>query len=132
MTPNRRITPLISSAAVALAAVTLAACGGGSIPSSKPSERAGSGTATVDVARSSLGNLLVDSHGRTLYLFKRDSGTKSTCFGVCATNWPPLRTAGKPTVGTGADASSVATSGRSDGKPGVVVAAATSSRPAAS
>jgi predicted lipoprotein with Yx(FWY)xxD motif len=119
MTPNRRTISLISSAAAALAAVTLAACGGGSSTSSTPSKPAGSGTETVDVASSSLGTILVDSHGRTLYLFKKDSGTTSTCFGACAANWPPLRTAGKPTVGTGADASSVATAGRSDGKPEV-------------
>src|SRR3954447_3379834 len=117
MTPSRRTIPLISSAAAALAAVTLAACGGGdSSTSSTPPKPAGSGTETVDVASSSLGQILVDSHGRTLYLFKKDSGTKSTCFGACAANWPPLRTAGKPTVGTGANASSVATAGRPDGK----------------
>lgn len=120
MTPSRRTIPLISSAAAALAALTLAACGGGgSSTSSTPSKPAGSGTETVDTASSRLGKILVASNGRTLYLFKKDSSTKSTCFGACAANWPPLRTAGKPTVGTGANASSVATTGRPDGKPEV-------------
>src|SRR3954470_17897451 len=120
MTPSRRTIPLISSAAAALAAVTLSACGGGgSSTSSTPSKPAGGGTETVDVASSGLGKILVDSHGRTLYLFEKDSGTTSTCLGACAANWPPLRTAGKPPVGPGANAWSVATRGRPDGKPEV-------------
>ena len=45
--------------------------------------------------------------------------TKSTCTGACAIEWPPLRAPGKPTVGGGANASVVATSARSDGKPQV-------------
>src|SRR4051795_1034515 len=114
------ITPLTSVAAAALASVSLAACGGGSSTPSKSATTAGNTTATVDVAKSnSLGNILVDSHGRTLYLFKKDSGTKSTCFGECATDWPPLRASGKPTAGSGVSASSVDTIGRSDGSPQV-------------
>jgi predicted lipoprotein with Yx(FWY)xxD motif len=62
-------------------------------------------------------NLLVSSQGRTLYLFSKDSGTKSNCSGACAVNWPPLRAKGKPTVGNGAKASIVSTSARSDGTP---------------
>jgi predicted lipoprotein with Yx(FWY)xxD motif len=74
---------------------------------------------TVKVANSRLGKILVDSRGRTLYLFKKDSGTKSACFGACATFWPPLRASGKPTVGSGAKASMIGTTKRSDGKPQV-------------
>ena len=62
-----------------------------------------------------LGNILVDSQGRTLYLFTRDSGTMSECSGACAVNWPPLRATGKPTIGSGADASLVSTTSRSGG-----------------
>jgi predicted lipoprotein with Yx(FWY)xxD motif len=109
----------MSVAAAALAAVSLASCGGGSSTSSKSSKTSGDTTATVDVANSSLGNILVDSHRRTLYLFKKDSGPKSTCFGACATNWPPLRDSGKTTVGTGVSGSGVATVARSDGGPQV-------------
>jgi predicted lipoprotein with Yx(FWY)xxD motif len=114
-----RISALASVAAAALTAVSLAACGGGSSTSSKSPSASGDTNATVDVATSSLGNILVDSHGRTLYLFKKDSGPKSTCFDACATNWPPLRGSGKPTVGTGVSASGVATIARSDGGPQV-------------
>jgi predicted lipoprotein with Yx(FWY)xxD motif len=119
MHPTSRISPLISVAAIPLAAVALAACGGGSSTSSNSAKTSGDHTATVDVASSSLGNILVDSQGRTLYLFKKDSGRKSTCFGACATSWPPLRASGKPTAGTGVSESSVATVSRSDGGPQV-------------
>jgi predicted lipoprotein with Yx(FWY)xxD motif len=72
-----------------------------------------------DVARTGLGNVLVDSKGRTIYLFKKDSGTKSVCRGECAIEWPPVRANGEATVGDGANASMVATTKRSDGKPQV-------------
>src|SRR5437868_12770601 len=37
--------------------------------------------ATVQVRRTGLGKILVDSRGRTLYLFKKDTGGKSSCSG---------------------------------------------------
>ena len=103
--------------------MTAAGCGSGggsnASGSSAPPKTANPASATVGVANDNLGEVLVDSRGRTLYLFRRDSGTKSTCTGACATNWPPLRATGKPTVGGGANASIVGTSTRSDGKPQV-------------
>jgi predicted lipoprotein with Yx(FWY)xxD motif len=64
---------------------------------------------------SSLGRILVDAQGRTLYLFKADRTMRSTCFGGCATAWPPLRVVGNPTAGGGANTSLVATTSRPDG-----------------
>src|SRR5204863_5875829 len=117
------ITFLAGAAAVPLIALGLAACGGGSsgaTAASAPPQTASGHSATVGTATAgSLGTILVDSKGRTLYLFKKDSGTKSTCFGACASAWPPLRATGKPTVGSGAKASMVGTTARSDGKPQV-------------
>jgi predicted lipoprotein with Yx(FWY)xxD motif len=75
--------------------------------------------ATLRTRTSRLGKILVDSRGRTLYLFKKDSGSKSACFGACAAAWPPLRASGKPTVGSSLRASKVRTAKRSDGKPQV-------------
>jgi predicted lipoprotein with Yx(FWY)xxD motif len=37
-----------------------------------------------------LGKILVDSQGMTLYTFKNDTSGKSNCTGGCATLWPPL------------------------------------------
>lgn len=38
-----------------------------------------------------LGTVLVNSSGRTLYMFKPDKQKKVTCKGSCATIWPPLK-----------------------------------------
>ena len=67
----------------------------------------------------SLGKILVDSQGRTLYLFQADKGTKSACTGACAVAWPPVRASGKPVAGSGITASKLGTTARSDGKPQV-------------
>jgi predicted lipoprotein with Yx(FWY)xxD motif len=47
-------------------------------------------TYTVKTANSSLGEILVDGKGFTLYVFTADSVNKSTCSGGCASAWPPL------------------------------------------
>jgi predicted lipoprotein with Yx(FWY)xxD motif len=113
---GRRITSLLAPLALAAAgALSVAACGGGDHAPGTPAAKASARQATVSVASSGLGRLLVDSHGRTLYLFEADAGRKSTCFGECATDWPPLRAGDKPTVGRGAHASLVATIARADG-----------------
>jgi predicted lipoprotein with Yx(FWY)xxD motif len=122
MTRTRSITFLASATVPVLAALAVAACGssGGSNASAPAPPRTPNGqSATVGAANENLGKILVDSQGRTLYLFRRDSGTKSACTGACAIEWPPLRATGKPTVGGGATASILASSARSDGKPQV-------------
>src|SRR3954467_13181940 len=107
MTLTSRIIGPVVVAVAALAAVALAACGGASTTSSKSPGTSGDAAATVDAASGSLGNIRVDSPGRTVYLFKKDSGPKSTCFGAGGTSWPPLRASGNPTVATGVSASKV-------------------------
>src|ERR1700755_1600255 len=103
-----------------LSALAIAACGsvgstttnsgGASASASRPS--AGTSSGTVDVARTSLGSVLVDSEGRTLYLWKADTGSKSTCSGACATAWPPLETTGTPVAGSGVEHSLLGTTKR--------------------
>jgi predicted lipoprotein with Yx(FWY)xxD motif len=70
-------------------------------------------------SNSKLGKILVDSRGRTLYLFSKDTRTKSACSGACATPWPPLRANGRLSAGGGVNASKLGTIRRSDGKPQV-------------
>jgi predicted lipoprotein with Yx(FWY)xxD motif len=72
-------------------------------------------TATVGTGRSSLGTILVDGRGRTLYLFEKDRRGRSACSGACATYWPPLIARGKPTAGRGAKASLRGTIRRANG-----------------
>jgi len=119
MTRSRPITFLASAAAIPLTALAVAACGGGggaataaAPPASKTTPTK---TATVRVAKSRLGRILVDATGRTLYLFKGDSGSSSACSGACAIAWPPLRTGATPRVAGGANAALVGSNRRSDG-----------------
>ena len=113
---KHRIKFLAGGAGLLLAALAVAGCGGGASASPGPPKTASGKDATVGVASAGLGKILVDSQGRTLYLFTRDSGTTSSCSGACAVNWPPLLVTGKPTVGIGAKPSIVSTSARSNGK----------------
>jgi predicted lipoprotein with Yx(FWY)xxD motif len=72
--------------------------------------------ATVALAKSQFGRMLVDSKGITLYDFVKDKGTTSVCYGACAALWPPLITKGKPVAGLGVRASLLGTTKRKDGK----------------
>ncbi len=72
--------------------------------------------ATVRVSKSKLGRILVNGRGRSLYLFEKDTRGKSTCYGACATYWPPLIVSGKPRAGTGAKASLLGRTKRRDGR----------------
>src|SRR3954469_9636034 len=122
MTRTRSITFIAGATALVVAALAVAGCGGSGASNANPPappKTASGRSATVGVANENVGKILVDSRGRTLYLFEHDSGMRSTCTGACAAEWPPLRATGKTTVGAGANASIVATSARSDGKPQV-------------
>ena len=122
MTRSRPITFLASAAVIPIAALAVAACGGGGAATASPppappkvTTMPPTQTATVRVANSRLGRILVDSTGRTLYLFKADSGASSACSGACAVAWPPLRTGATPAVADGANSALVGTIARSDG-----------------
>jgi predicted lipoprotein with Yx(FWY)xxD motif len=115
---SARLTYRTCLALVGLASITaiaVAGCGGGS--SSKAPTNAP--TATIGVGSTGVGDVLMNAQNHTLYLFKKDTGPKSTCFGACAQNWPPVRATGKPTAGSGANASLIGTIKRSDGAPQV-------------
>lgn len=63
-----------------------------STASASPGEAEDSGA--LMVAESSLGEIVVDGEGMTVYMFDNDtqgSGT-SSCEGQCATNWPAVTT----------------------------------------
>jgi predicted lipoprotein with Yx(FWY)xxD motif len=97
-------------------AVALVATGcGGSSTSGGSSTPSGAGPA-VAAKKTSLGMILTDGSGRTLYLFEKDTGPKSTCSGGCASNWPPFTAGSKPAVMGGAVSSEVKLVKRSDGK----------------
>jgi predicted lipoprotein with Yx(FWY)xxD motif len=98
--------PLLALAAVAAIGVT----GGVAVGASGPS-----GPAKVGVRSTSLGKVLVNGKGVTLYLFEKDKKGKSACSGQCAAAWPPLLTKGKPSASGSVSASKLGTTRRSDG-----------------
>jgi predicted lipoprotein with Yx(FWY)xxD motif len=116
---------VVGAGAVALFA---AGCGGGSngySSSSKTSTQTSapvaSNSATLALGSTSLGKVLLGANGRTLYLFEKDTGGKSSCTGSCAADWPPFTTTGKPSAGAGVNATLSVTK-RPDGKSQVVYA----------
>lgn len=121
-TSHRSLIPTV--AALPLIALAAAGCGGGdnnnTTAASGTTGTASGQSGTVKAQNDDgLGTILVDSQGLTLYLFEKDTGTKSSCFGGCASAWPPLRASGKPTAGSGVNSSLLGTTPRSDGQPQV-------------
>ena len=97
----------VLAAPLAVAALAAAGCGGSSTaPSSSPP---GSGAAVIKTAHTSLGSVLTDGKGLTVYLFEKDTGTTSSCYGQCAKAWPPVLTSAKPAATGGARSSLLGT-----------------------
>ena len=71
--------------------------------------------ASVSLRKTSLGAVLVNSKGHTLYLFAKDKRGKSACSGRCAKFWPPLLIRSKATAGSGVKISLLGTTRRSNG-----------------
>jgi predicted lipoprotein with Yx(FWY)xxD motif len=67
--------------------------------------------ATVQLRHTSLGNILVNSSGRTLYEFTRDHANRNSCAAIsgCSAVWPSLKVSGRPTAGSGVKASLLST-----------------------
>ncbi len=103
-----------SSSGASPSAAAPSAAPSAAAPSAVASE-APAGTATIVLADSALGQILVDGEGRTLYMFIPDEAGTPTCYDACATNWPPLLATGTPTAGTGLDAAKLSTVDRTDG-----------------
>lgn len=109
-------------------AALLAACGSGAAaPTTAPATTApvtqapaseappaATGTA-IALADTSLGTILVDGQGLTLYMFTADADGKSACSGDCRASWPPVTGTGDPVLGAGLNAADFATITRDDG-----------------
>jgi predicted lipoprotein with Yx(FWY)xxD motif len=114
----RKLLALIPLAALALAGFGASASG---TPARAPVATAAAAKHAVVKTRStSLGTILVDAKGRTLYLFRKDKTRRSRCSGSCAQAWPPLTTRQKPLARGGAKGSRLSTSRRGNGAKQVV------------
>jgi len=107
----------------AAAVIGLAGCAGNSNSSSGGGNsglQAGSGgtaqTAALSTVKSaSLGTIVTDSKGRTVYLYTKDTASPSVsnCSGQCAQNWPPVPASSAAVQGI--DKSLIGSITRSDG-----------------
>jgi predicted lipoprotein with Yx(FWY)xxD motif len=115
----RRWTPAV----LAIPALLLAACGSSTTPSSAGSNNGSSmstkssssgmtgksksgssgmmssSTASLIKVKTSVGPVLADAKGFTLYWYSKDTAMTSACTGGCATAWPPV--IGKPAAAMG-------------------------------
>jgi predicted lipoprotein with Yx(FWY)xxD motif len=99
---------MIRTAAHRLAA-TLLVLGAAAVPIA--SANAASGSAKVSLKKTSLGMILVNSHGRTLYGFTKDAKNKDRCVTTagCTSTWPVVTSHGKPTAGPGVKSAKLST-----------------------
>lgn len=124
---RNRITTALALSAVA-AVTVLTGCASGGDPSVTPESTvtptagpdpepttASSEATTVEVMSTSLGDVLVDGDGMTLYMFDSDLEGVSTCYDTCAANWPPVLVSGEAMAGQGADAALLGVTTRNDG-----------------
>jgi predicted lipoprotein with Yx(FWY)xxD motif len=68
------------------------------------------------VSSSQFGKILFDGRRRAIYAFTRDGRGRSTCYGACASAWPPFLVARKPVAGAGVRRALIGTRRRSDGR----------------
>jgi predicted lipoprotein with Yx(FWY)xxD motif len=89
---------------------------GSTSPSPSTAAAPAAGGDALDVRQTSLGTVLTDGRGFTLYAFDADKGTMSNCSGACATAWPPAPATGTDSkVGNGVTQSLVGQATRADG-----------------
>ncbi|MGW4382941.1 hypothetical protein [Kitasatospora sp. NPDC004531] len=117
-TLHRRRLTLFAAGALASAAL-VAGCGSSGSGSSSAAHTGSQTQATLMTAHNgTLGTLVTDGQGFTLYRFDRDTNNPSAshCTGSCATLWPPELTTGSGAPALkGIDSKLVSTVTRDDG-----------------
>jgi predicted lipoprotein with Yx(FWY)xxD motif len=103
-----RTAPVLFAAAAFLGTLAALFAAGHSSAASRATQ--------VKVGTTKLGRILVNGQGRTLYMFAADKRGTSTCYGQCASFWPPLVTSTKQVSEAGLKMSMLGTTKRTDGK----------------
>jgi predicted lipoprotein with Yx(FWY)xxD motif len=120
-------------AAVSALAVTLAACGddedssdsasGGGAATTEaattteetaPQAQAATGT-TIKLGDSQFGPVVFDGDDQAIYIFDKETGPTSECYGECAAAWPPVLTKGEPQAAGGVKQNLLGMTERDDG-----------------
>jgi len=127
-----RIRTIGLAAIGATGAIMLAACNSGYGSANPPAQNnpaapaASAGTASaklVATPNNTLGTIVTDGNGRTLYRFDKDTANpaKSNCDSACTAQWPPaIATAGQVSL-SGVAANEVGTITRSDGSKQITI-----------
>jgi predicted lipoprotein with Yx(FWY)xxD motif len=93
-----------------VATVALGACGsasradtsyGATAAPTTVAAPAAAAPSSLSVAQTSLGKILVDGQGRTLYALTKDTDGTPTCTGACARAWPPATVTNTMLAGPG-------------------------------
>jgi len=123
-TPKLILKPVSLFSVLAAMAMILSACMSSATPAQTSSVTlpvsnptvAASNVPTIEVVTDpSLGKILADGKGKTLYIFTKDGPDQSNCDAKCLANWPPLVSSGAPKLGPGVDASLIGTAVLADG-----------------
>ena len=69
----------------------------------------------ITTAGSPFGEVLFDGQQRAIYLFDKEGGSKSECYGECAAAWPPVLTKGPPAAKGEVALGKLGTTKRDDG-----------------
>lgn len=67
----------------------------------KPAASPAPAAASVKLADTRLGKIMVDADGHTLYAFTKDTAGTPTCADACAKAWPASSVTGQPVAGSG-------------------------------
>lgn len=96
-------------------AATIAVLGAVAVPIA--SANAAGTPAKVSLRKTSLGMILVNGRGHTLYAFTRDGKNKDRCVTTsgCTSTWPVMTSNGRPTAGQGVKSSKLSTIKLSNG-----------------
>jgi predicted lipoprotein with Yx(FWY)xxD motif len=113
---NRIIVKPVSGIGLLVAmTMILAACApAAAVIPTQPVSTSSSDTLDV-VTNPTLGKILVDGSGKTLYVFTKDAPDTVKCDATCQANWPPLVSSGTPKLGPGVDASLISTAALPNG-----------------
>jgi predicted lipoprotein with Yx(FWY)xxD motif len=114
----------VLTAIAGLGLLGLTACGSDSpgsvsapLPNPQKAQAAGPRPNLVAQDVGTLGTVLTDQEGKTLYRFDKDTAKPATssCYDDCAKKWPPLIAEGKQLTFTGVNESVIGTMTRKDG-----------------
>jgi len=104
MNRARLTVPILAALVIAAIAAFVVATNGGATKTPSASASASASSSSVSLEHTSLGSVLVDVNGRTLYLFEGDRPNVSTLSAAGRAIWPPFTAKAKPAAKAGVNA----------------------------